>query len=55
MNSNAVIIRRILMEITAIELAFYLWYLRIDSCNSEQLDEYIDLAKRIANLPEKED
>lgn len=28
---------------------------RLDSCDSEKLDEYIDLAKRIANLPEKED
>ena len=27
----------------------------LDSCDSEKLDEYIDLAKRIANLPEKED
>lgn len=28
---------------------------RLDSCDSEKLDEYIDLAKRIANLSEKED
>lgn len=27
----------------------------LNSCDSEQLDEYIDLAKRIANLSEKED
>ena len=26
-----------------------------NSCDSEKLDQYIDLAKRIANLPEKED
>lgn len=33
------------------------WFLIrwLDNCNSDQLDEYIDLAKRIANLPEKED
>ena len=27
----------------------------LGSCDSKKLDEYIDLAKRIANLPEKED
>lgn len=26
----------------------------LDDCNSEQLDKYINLAKRIANVPEKE-
>ena len=27
----------------------------LDNCDSDKLDEYIDLAKRIANVPEKED
>lgn len=27
----------------------------LDSCDSEKLDEYINLAKRIANLPEKKE